>query len=81
MSLQPIEGSRQYFEIRDKIAAERERQFYAARAKIARMRGTLIAASTKLCLYRAQHSGEYVGGVEFHELMRQISEVLDETKE
>lgn len=47
--------------------------------EIERLRGTLIAAEAKLKLYRAEHSGEYVGGVEYTNLMRQIEEVLTAT--
>lgn len=58
----------------------RDTMLYAERAKVARLRGTLVAAKEKLGLYRAQHSGEYVGGVQYHELMRQIDEILNETR-
>jgi hypothetical protein len=40
-------------------------------------RGVLQAAKQKLMLYRAQHSGEYVGGMEYTQLMRMIDEVLN----
>jgi hypothetical protein len=43
------------------------------------LRGTLLAAKEKLRLYRAGHSGEYIGGVEYTSLMKQIDDVLDET--
>lgn len=33
-------------------------------------------AREKLALYRAAHSGEYLGGVEYTELMRRIDAVL-----
>lgn len=37
----------------------------------------LTQAREKLKLYRAVHSGEYLGGVEYSELMRRIDEALD----
>jgi hypothetical protein len=40
------------------------------------MRQVLIDCKEKLRLYRAQHSGEYVGGVEYMELMRRIDAAL-----
>lgn len=42
----------------------------------AHLRRLLEAAGKKVALYRKQHSGEYVGGMEFNELMRQIHEAL-----
>lgn len=34
----------------------------------------LEQAGVKLALYRAQHSGDYIGGVEYTELMKRISD-------
>lgn len=39
-------------------------------------REALRAAKKKLQLYRAQHSGEYIGGMEFSALMQVIDEAL-----
>lgn len=44
--------------------------------RIAEMEVALQCARKKLELYRAQHSGEYVGGVEYTHLMRVIDEAL-----
>ena len=41
------------------------------------LRPLLRLAKEKLQLYRAQHSGEYVGGVEFTDLMRRIDAALN----
>lgn len=49
----------------------------ADNAKLIRL---LEAAGKKVVLYRMQHSGEYVGGMEFNELMRQIHEALPQFK-
>jgi hypothetical protein len=40
-------------------------------------RAALIAAKEKLMLYRAQHSGDYIGGVEYTSLMRMINRALE----
>lgn len=45
-------------------------------AENAQMRTLLRAAREKLALYRAQHSGEYVGGIEYTTLVREIDAVL-----
>ena len=68
-----------YRETARKIAAAREKRLMESLQHVARLRGTLVAAQAKLQFYREQHSGEYVGGVEFHSLMQQIDEVLKET--
>lgn len=44
--------------------------------RIAELEAVLSAAKKKLELYRAQHSGEYVGGVEYTELMARIDAAL-----
>lgn len=41
------------------------------------MRQALLDCKEKLQLYRAQHSGAYIGGVEFIELMRRIDAALE----
>ncbi len=45
--------------------------------RINQFRNALIAAKEKLELYRAAHSGEFIGGVEYTTLMRQIDYVLN----
>lgn len=40
------------------------------------MRTLLRASREKLALYRAQHSGEYVGGIEYTTLVREIDAIL-----
>jgi|GEM_PF-5159074 len=47
-------------------------------ATINELRMLLAKARDKLALYRADHSGEYVGGTEYTELMRQIDAALAE---
>lgn len=47
-----------------------------AEAKIERLREVLISAKEKLALYRKAQGGEYLGGVEYRELMRRIDEAL-----
>lgn len=49
-------------------------------AEIERLRAALAAAKTKLKLYRAQHSGEYIGGMEYGMLLEMINDVLGESK-
>jgi hypothetical protein len=41
------------------------------------MRQALLDCKEKLQLYRAQHSGVYIGGVEYMELMRRINAALE----
>jgi len=48
-----------------------------AKQKIERLEGTLRKAREKLALYRAQHSGNYIGGLEYNALIRRIDEALD----
>lgn len=45
--------------------------------RIEKMKTTLRSAKEKLELYRAEHSGGYVGGVEFTQLMKMIDQSLD----
>ncbi len=40
------------------------------------LRNALTLAREKLKLYRAQHSGEYIGGMEYTALMQLIDEAL-----
>jgi len=44
------------------------------------LRTLLMDCAEKLNLYRAQHSGKYVGGVEYTELQRRIVKALDEIR-
>lgn len=44
--------------------------------RINRLERALIAARDKLKLYRNEHSGEYVGGVEYTTLMEEINVAL-----
>lgn len=46
--------------------------------KVARLRDALTSAKEKLALYRKAHGGEYLGGVEYSELMRRIDAALSE---
>ncbi len=43
------------------------------------LREALEAAKLKLSLYRGEHSGEYVGGMQYTDLMTMIDEALDES--
>ena len=45
-------------------------------AEIERLLHALTKAKEKLKLYRAQHSGEYIGGMEYGMLMDLINEAL-----
>lgn len=42
----------------------------------AKRKVALIAAREKLELYRAQHSGEYIGGMEYRSLLMTIDEAI-----
>ncbi len=44
--------------------------------QLEQLRIVLKEAKKKLQLYRAQHSGEYIGGMEYTMLMQLIDEVL-----
>lgn len=44
--------------------------------KLEAAKQALFEAVIKLSLYRAQHSGEYVGGIEYTQLQKMIDEVL-----
>jgi len=50
---------------------------YNCDAKTDRLRTALGYAREKLKLYREQHSGEYVGGIEYEALMRMIDSALN----
>ena len=52
-------------------------QIEAKNEQIRRMRQTLVLAKEKLAIYRARHSGEYVGGIEYTALMVKIDEALN----
>ncbi|WP_045834484.1 hypothetical protein [Hyphomicrobium sp. 99] len=45
-----------------------------------KLASALLYAKGKLKLYRGAHIGEYIGGVEYAELMRIIDDALDATK-
>jgi hypothetical protein len=45
-------------------------------ARVDALKAVLLAAREKLTLYRAQHSGEYIGGVEYVMLMDMIDRAL-----
>lgn len=47
-----------------------------AEARVDRLRTALSDARVKLELYRAQHSGEYVGGLEYGQLIKKIDDAL-----
>lgn len=49
----------------------------AKNAKINHLREVLAQAELKLRLYRKQHNGEYIGGMEFQMLMDAISAALN----
>ena len=44
------------------------------------IRQTLIDCREKLTLYRQQHSGEYIGGVEYTQLLNSIDIALGSTE-
>lgn len=59
-----------------KTNLQREREFWQSRA-IA-LESVLLDAKAKLKLYReACSTGEYIGGVEYSELMRRIDAAVD----
>lgn len=43
-----------------------------------RLREALKVAREKLVLYRQEHSGVYIGGVEYTQLIRQIDDALNQ---
>jgi len=44
--------------------------------RIGKLKAALQLSKEKLELYRAQHSGEYIGGIEFVRLMAMIDDAL-----
>jgi hypothetical protein len=56
------------------VAAKHRREDQSE--EIDKLRCLLAAARDKLAVYHAQHSGEYVGGMEYSELVRQIDVAL-----
>lgn len=62
-------------DVRNKIARAREKQLADAVASNERLRVALIRAGEKLALYRKLHP-EYVGGMEYSELMKLIDAAL-----
>lgn len=57
-------------------AIETVQRAEAAESAVAKAREALQDAANKLSLYRAQHSGEYIGGMEYQALMRKIDDAL-----
>lgn len=53
-----------------------EREIEKRNKAISLMRQALRNSEEKLKLYRAQHSGEYIGGLEYSFLMEQIKSAL-----
>lgn len=49
---------------------------YAWEGEVDKLRTALMRARDKLRHYRDAHGGEYVGGVEYSNLMREIDEAL-----
>lgn len=49
-----------------------------AKRRIVKLEGALRRAKQKLILYRAEHSGEYIGGTEYMNLMEIIDAALGE---
>lgn len=47
-----------------------------AAGEILRLRSALFDAKLKLQLYRNAHSGKYIGGVEYTQLMKRIDDAL-----
>ena len=60
--------------IKNKPTLEEDRDFWKSRA--IDMESVLLNAKEKLRLYREAHGGEYVGGVEYMELMRRVDAAL-----
>jgi hypothetical protein len=54
----------------------RAREYDDLTAKVAALHAALTAARDKLALYRACHSGEYIGGIEYTALVRLIDSAL-----
>ena len=50
--------------------------YNALLARSASRRMALMQAREKLALYRQQHSGEYVGGMEYSSLLKLIDEAI-----
>ncbi len=51
-------------------------QFNAVVDRSAKRRLALMQAREKLALYRAEHSGEYIGGMEYTALLKLIDEAI-----
>jgi len=49
--------------------------------RINKLRTALGYAREKLALYRAEHDGSYVGGIEYAALLRLIDEALNAKKD
>ena len=68
-----LHSKNQASELGDNICAE-------AADEIERLRLLLSLARDLLALYRAEHSGEYVGGTSYAELSRRIDAALTGTR-
>lgn len=73
---QPVMDSKTLFD----LMWEGEKRSVAFAAQLWKQRdearAALQAAKQKLQVYRAQHSGEYIGGMEYEALIRMIDEAL-----
>ena len=65
-----------YFSLKGAIDCERSHVKARGQSKNTELRRLLMDCAEKLNFYRAQHSGEYVGGVEYTELQRRIVAAL-----
>ena len=57
-------------------AQKLERELSSSQKECTELRNVLGDAKVKLALYRMNHSGEYIGGVEYMELMNRIDAAL-----
>lgn len=63
--------------VTNEIAKQMMRDPIDMQYQIAELKHILKDARAKLVCYRAEHSGEYVGGMEYSSLLRRIDEALD----
>lgn len=56
------------------------REVTALTAQLAEARKVLLWSRQKLELYRSEHSGQYIGGMEYTELIRYIDAAMKEPK-
>jgi hypothetical protein len=75
----PIEAAANYL-AQGKISQADYAAIFEGRAheRIAELRSLLSDAGEKLSLYRKAHSGEYIGGAEYTDLMQRIIAALAE---